>query len=57
MFRISAVIIAVLTLVGTTAIDVSVASAQNSAVERCIAKCRAGGTTNRCPYWCESRYR
>jgi hypothetical protein len=63
MLRFSAVIIAVLALTGTTAINVSVANAQGSspgggsAVDRCIAKCKAGGTWKHCDKWCEDRAR
>ena len=57
MHRIVAAIIVVLTLTGATAIGVSVASAQNSAVDRCIAKCKQGGTWKTCDKWCQDRAR
>ena len=57
MVRIAIVITSFLALAGTTAIDVSVARAQSSAFDKCMARCKQSGITNRCPYWCESRNR
>jgi hypothetical protein len=57
MVRIAIVITALLAPAGTTAVNVSVARAQGSAVERCIAKCKQGGTWKGCDKWCEDRAR
>ena len=57
MVRIVIVITALLALAGTTAINVSVARAQSSAVERCIAKCKQGGIWKTCDKWCQDRAR
>ena len=57
MVRIVIVITALLALAGTTAINVSVARAQSSAVERCIAKCKQGGIWKTYDKWCQDRAR
>jgi hypothetical protein len=63
MIRFSAVVIALLALTATTVVGISPASAQGnsaqgaSAVDRCIAKCKAGGTWKHCDKWCEDRAR
>ena len=61
MHRISVVVIATLALIGSAVLDVSSARAQGSpaqggsAVDRCIAKCKQGGTWKHCDKWCEDR--
>jgi hypothetical protein len=61
MVRTYVAIVALLTLMGSTVMSASVARAQSatggSAVDRCIAKCKQGGTWKHCDKWCEDRAR